>query len=120
MINEGIPSKLSLLIYPETAGENFRKLFENVKVSMEFELLKTECKETGLFTAFIQYNSRKINFYGYLIRVSEKFQTKTPSFFSYGLISENSSVLSGGIALHRYCGITHGTPHSSPIDTGSP
>ncbi|WP_278100855.1 dihydrofolate reductase family protein [Methanoeremita antiquus] len=59
LINEGIPSKLSLLIYPEIAGENYRKLFENVTVSMEFELLKTECKENGIIHCLYSVQKQK-------------------------------------------------------------
>lgn len=59
LINEGIPSKLSLLTYPEIAGENYRKLFENVTVSMEFELLKTECKENGIIHCLYSVQKQK-------------------------------------------------------------
>lgn len=41
------------------AGENYRKIFENVKVSMEFELLKTECKENGIIHCLYSVQKQK-------------------------------------------------------------
>jgi 2,5-diamino-6-(ribosylamino)-4(3H)-pyrimidinone 5'-phosphate reductase len=48
IMNEKIAKKLSLLVYPEIAGKNFRKLFENVTIPVNADLLTSGTLKDGI------------------------------------------------------------------------